>query len=101
MRNKQSTFYGAEKLQCVDVISTDLKVPNVLPCGRDALQNPGFSFPGSGHVMFISGINKELWLRLPKCFLVTMFLLYIRIMVRLTEYFVRYYVGFFFVPDVS
>ena len=73
MHNKQSIFFGAEKPQCVDVIFTDQKVPGVLLCGRDALQNPGFSFLGSGHVMFISGTNKKMWVRLPKRLLVTRF----------------------------
>ena len=62
-------------------------MPGVLPCGRDALQNPVFSYPGSGLVMYFSvqvhvpsempvgldrpGINKELWVRVSNRFLVT------------------------------
>ena len=93
MRNKQSIIFGAEKPQCIDVISTDRKVPGVLPCGRDTLQNLGFyflvvailclflytSFPSETPIgLDGTGINKELWVQLPKCLLVIRFLLYTR-----------------------
>ena len=93
MRNKQSISFGAEKTQCVDVVSTDRKVPVVchvvatpcrilvfhfvvvaISCLFLYMSSPSKTLVGLDG----TGINKELWVWLPKRLLVTRFPLYIR-----------------------